>query len=94
MVTLSKCDKEEMGTGIKIAAELKPTTAAPRIRCEGDFLGGGTTKGCYLLLSGVNCSVDGSHGKCYPDQYGKTCHFYTFLLGIRQAAVLRVSFRI
>lgn len=29
MVTLSKCDKEEMGTEIKIAAEPKPTTAAP-----------------------------------------------------------------
>lgn len=38
MVTLSKCDKEEMGTEIKIAAEAKPTTAvAPCIRCAGAY---------------------------------------------------------
>lgn len=68
-MTLSKCDKEEMGTEIKTAADLKPTTAALCITCEdvvgiflvgGMFFVGGTTKGCYLLLSGVNCSVDGS----------------------------------
>lgn len=38
-MTLSKCDKEEMGTEIKIAVEKRPTTAVALCDGCGDGLG-------------------------------------------------------
>lgn len=62
-MTLSKCDKEEMGTEIKIAVQKWPTTAVVLCSGCGDGLGFifwffGGREGCYLSLSAMNCSVE------------------------------------
>lgn len=63
-MTLSKCDKEEMGTEIKIAAQKRHNTAVAL--CAGWrggsgllFLGGfGRREACYLLLGEMNCFAE------------------------------------